>query len=174
MVSPDLEPWPDVDDDGFPIWSLEKARGIPRPSDAVLINPPSGCFGNGPQPLKTTSGVLGLNTASLITYGRIYEILLILSKDTRREMVKLELDLGAVPAPISEIKCTSPELCFPKFGGVFVNPTARLALKGNCLAECLGDEQYHWEIYRDTAPTDLNTVIKQLKCNYSPNYPNYN
>ena len=99
-----------------------------------------------------------MNTASLVTYGRIYEILLILQKDTRRAKVILELDLGAVPAPITEIKCINDELCFPRFGGVFVNPTARLALKGTCTEECKGDETYTWEIYRDKAPTTLNTV----------------
>ena len=64
---------------------------------------------------------------------RIYEFLLILSKDTlvgtttttRRAMAKIELALGEVPAPIAEIKCVNDELCFPKFGGVFVNPTSR-------------------------------------------------
>ena len=65
---------------------------------------------------------------------RIYEFLLILSKDTiidatttqtRRAMAKIELDLGEIPAPIAEIKCVNDELCFPKFGGVFVNPTSR-------------------------------------------------
>ena len=141
------------------------ARGIPKPSDAILINPPAGCFGNGPQPLKTTVGILGINTASFITYSRIYEILLILSKDTRRAMVKIEIDLGAVPAPIAEIKCINSDLCFPKFGGVFVNPTSRLALKGNCLAECLGDEKYQWDIYRVTDPKTLNTVMTmQIIC----------
>ena len=99
-----------------------------------------------------------MNTASLVTYGRIYEILLILQKDTRRAKVILELDLGAVPAPITEIKCINDELCFPRFGGVFVNPTARLALKGTCTEECKGDETYTWEIYRDKAPTKLNDV----------------
>ena len=40
-------------------------------------------------------------------------------------MAKIELALGEVPAPIAEIKCVNDELCFPKFGGVFVNPTSR-------------------------------------------------
>ena len=40
-------------------------------------------------------------------------------------MAKIELDLGEIPAPIAEIKCVNDELCFPKFGGVFVNPTSR-------------------------------------------------
>ena len=78
-------------------------------------------------------------------------------------MAKIELALGEVPAPIAEIKCVNDELCFPTFGGVFVNPTSRLALKGNCLAECDGDDfkiDYKWDIYRDEAPTKLNTVIQ--------------
>jgi hypothetical protein len=82
--------------------------------------------------------------------------------------VKIELDLGAVPAPIAEIKCSNSELCFPKFGGVFVNPTSRLALKGDCLSECIGDEDYKWDIYRDIAPKVLNTV-KTKKCSIKNN-----
>ena len=108
---------------------------------------------------KSKAGILGVNTASLVTYSRIYEILLILSKDTRRAMAKIELDLGAVPAPIAEIKCVNSELCFPTFGGVFVNPTSRLALKGACLAECIGDEAYRWDLFREEEPLNLNTVI---------------
>ena len=90
---------------------------------------------------------MGLNPSSFRVFGpeylnnktyffsfRIYEFLLILSKDTiidatttqtRRAMAKIELDLGEIPAPIAEIKCVNDELCFPKFGGVFVNPTSR-------------------------------------------------
>ena len=128
-----------------------------------MINPPRGCFGSGPQPLKTKSGIFGINTASLVTYGRVYEFLLILSKDTRRAQAKIELDLGAVPAPIAEIKCVNSELCFPRFGGVFVNPTSRLAVKGNCLAECLGDESYKWDLYRDEEPTKLNAVSNEIR-----------
>ena len=158
VVAPDFEEWEEVDDDEYPVFDIAKARGVPRPSDAILINAPPGCFGQGPQPLKTSAGIFGINTASLITYSRIYEILLILSKDTRRAMVKLELDLGAVPAPIAEIKCINQELCFPRFGGVFVNPTSRLALKGTCSAECIGSEDYIWTIYRDKQPKKLKTT----------------
>ena len=53
------------------------------------------------------------------------------------------------------------ELCFPTFGGVFVNPTSRLALKGQCLEECVGDGfeiSYQWDIFREKEPFKLNTV----------------
>ena len=159
VVSPKLEEWPDVDKHGFPIYDVTKAKSIPKASDAVLINPPGGCFGSGPTALRLKSAVFSMNTASLVTYSRVYEILLILSKDTRKSMSKIELELGAVPAPIAEIKCIVDEVCFPTFGGVFVNPTSRLALKGKCEAECIGDETYTWDIYREEAPTTLNTVI---------------
>ena len=74
-----------------------------------------------------------INNKTYFFSFRIYEFLLILSKDTlvgtttttRRAMAKIELALGEVPAPIAEIKCVNDELCFPKFGGVFVNPTSR-------------------------------------------------
>ena len=99
-----------------------------------------------------------MDTASLVTYGRIYEFLLILEKDTRRAKAIIELALGEVPAPIAEIKCVNDELCFPKFAGVFVNPTSRLAVKGNCKEECDGDGfeiEYKWDIYREEAPTKV-------------------
>ena len=141
----------------FPVFKESDAQRIRRPGDAVLINAPPGCFGNGPGPLKTRAKTLALNTASLITYGRLYEILLVLSKTdkdgrTRKNIAAVELELGALPAPIAEIKCTSQELCFPKFGGVFVNPTSRLAIRGNCLEQCKGTEIYHWELFQDSVP----------------------
>ena len=141
----------------FPKFKESDAQRIRRPGDPVLINAPPGCFGSGPGPLKTRAKTLALNTASLITYGRIYEILLVLSKmdkdgKTRKNQAFVELELGSVPAPITEIKCTSQELCFPKFGGVFVNPTSRLALKGACLSECKGTEVYHWEVFQEIIP----------------------
>ena len=71
-------------------------------------------------------------------------------------------ELGSVPAPIVEIKCTSQELCFPKFGGVFVNPTSRLALKGTCLEECKGTEVYHWDVYQDSIGRSPLNVVRML------------
>ena len=151
----------------FPKFKESDAQRIRRPGDAVLINAPPGCFGSGAGPLKTRAKTLALNTASLITYGRIYEILLVLSKTdkdgkTRRNQAFVELELGSVPAPIVEIKCTSQELCFPKFGGVFVNPTSRLALKGTCLEECKGTEVYHWDVYQDTFRGQPLNVVRML------------
>ena len=53
--------------------------------------------------------------------------------------------MQAVPAPIVSIECAS--LCFPTFGGVYVNPTSRVALRGTCLEECEdGGESYEWTI----------------------------
>jgi hypothetical protein len=147
-----------VDKYGFPEFTESDAIYIPKEGSAILADPPPGCFGQGPRPLKTRSGVIGLNTASLVTYSRIYEILLILSKDTRRSMAKIELDLGWMPAPIAEIKCANNIICFPRFGGVFVNPTSRLAMKGNCISDCLGSETYHWELFRESEPEVLQTV----------------
>ena len=60
----------ELDRDEFPILQADKVWGIPKPGDAVVINPQPGCFGRGPQALRTKSGFFGLNTASLVTYGR--------------------------------------------------------------------------------------------------------
>jgi hypothetical protein len=154
-----VEKYPNVDSQGFPIYNDNDAQFIPRPGDPVLINPGPGCFGLGPGPLKTRSGIIFLNTASLVTYSRVYEIMLILSKDTRQSKVKIELDLGSIPAPIAEIQCASEGLCFPAFGGVWVNPTSRLALKGECLSVCDGILSYYWEVYEEPlATSNLNFV----------------
>ena len=148
-----------MDSQGFPIYSDSDAQFIPRPGDPVLINPGPGCFGLGPGPLKTQSGMIFLNTASLVTYSRVYEIMLILSKDTRQSKAKIELDLGSIPAPIAEIQCASEGLCFPAFGGVWVNPTSRLALKGDCLSVCDGTLSYYWQLYEEPlATSNLNFV----------------
>ena len=122
-----------------------------------MINPPPGCFGEGPGPLKTRAGSLLLNTASLITFSRIFEIMLVLGKDTRRQKVKIELEINSVPSPVAQIKCSHPDLCFPTFGGVFVNPTSRLAVKGACLEECDGTETYEWYL-NNTFPTPIKNV----------------
>lgn len=111
-----------------------------------------GCFGKGAGPLKTRQGTLTVNTASFITYGQVYEFLLILSKGNRRAKAKIEVEMLSIPAPIVAIECVS--LCFPTFGGVFVNPSSRLALRGTCLEECDGDELYTWQLER--TEDDLN------------------
>ena len=59
----------ELDREEFPILG-SNVYGIPKPSDPVLINPMPGCFGRGPQALKSKIGYFGLNTASLVTYGR--------------------------------------------------------------------------------------------------------
>ena len=62
----------EMDQDEFPILG-SNVYGIPKPGDAVIINPQPGCFGRGPQALKSKSGYFGLDTASLVTYGRYYK-----------------------------------------------------------------------------------------------------
>ena len=74
---------------------------------------------------KVTGSRLTLNTSSFVTYAQIYELSLIVSKDTRKGMVKMDIDLGVLPVPLLEIDCAAPGLCFPTFGGIFVNPTSR-------------------------------------------------
>lgn len=159
IVSPTIETYPVVDSLGYPVYNDNEAQFIPRPGDPVLINPGRGCFGLGPGPLKTRTGMIFLNTASLVTYSRVYEIMLVLSKDTRQAKVKIELDLGSIPAPISQIECASEGLCFPAFGGVWVNPTSRLALKGGCTSVCDGTLAYYWTLYEEPeSSSNLNFV----------------
>ena len=93
VKSPEEEKWPETEelDTGaetlvFPVFKESDAQRIRRPGDAVLINAPPGCFGNGAGPLKTRAKTLALNTASLITYGRLYELLLVLSKTDKTKL----------------------------------------------------------------------------------------
>ena len=155
--------WVDTDNDGneeaFPIFDETKVQRIPRPRDPMIIDPPGGCFGYGPGPMKVSSGKLTLNTSSLVTYAQVYEVSLVILKDTRMAQVKMDIDVGIIPAPIVEIECASEGLCFPTYGGIFVNPTSRLALKSLCVEECeTGEITYSWNLI---APRPLQT----LSCN---------
>ena len=44
MVAPEYEDWHEIDDEEFPVYDPLKARGVPRPKDAILINAPAGLF----------------------------------------------------------------------------------------------------------------------------------
>ena len=80
MVSPDVENFTKVDREGYPIFSEADTQYIPPPKSPEIINPSPGCFAQGPGPLRSRKGMLSINTASFVTYGRIYEIMLILEK----------------------------------------------------------------------------------------------
>ena len=131
----------------FPVYDQIDEQRIPRPRDPIIINPPEGCFGYGPGPMKVTGTRLTLNTSSLVTYAQVYEVSIVLSKDVRQAQVGILIDVGVIPAPIVEIDCASAGLCFPVIGAIFINPTSRLALLSSCVAECeTGDIYYSWEL----------------------------
>ena len=44
VVAPEYEDWHEIDDEEFPVYDPLKARGVPRPKDAILINAPAGLF----------------------------------------------------------------------------------------------------------------------------------
>ena len=141
----------DTDGDGvdeiFPLLTPGTQQRIPQPRDPIIINPPEGCFGDGPGPVKVVGPRLSLNTSSLVTYAQVYELSVVVQKDVRYSQVKIELDVGVIPAPIVEIECAAAGLCFPTFGGIFVNPTSRLAMRSLCTEECLGGEMtYNWKL----------------------------
>ena len=129
-----------------------------------------------------TGSRLTLNTSSFVTYAQVYELSLIVGKDTRKGMVKMDIDLGVLPVPLLEIDCAAPGLCFPTFGGIFVNPTSRffvltirlfqrpatllnadttrLALRSSCYEGCeVGVITNSWNI---KYPQGLN--VKTLSC----------
>ena len=131
----------------WPVFNEDQALNIPGPQRAKPIKPDPGCFGEGPGPLKTNVGKIMLNTSSFETYAQVYEIVLILSKDERRAVTKLEIDVSSAPALMVNIECINEEdMCFPSYKGLFVNPTNRLGLMGNCLDECEGELTYLWSV----------------------------
>ena len=142
-----MENYSAYDEQGWPELSESRQR-IRAPGKAVPINTPAGCFGKGPGALKTSAGFLNFNTSSFISYAQSYEFTLIVEKDVRRAMVTLEIDVGSIPAPIVEAECLNADRdCFPMAGGVMVNPTSRLAVRGKCLDECEGgDLSYFWTV----------------------------
>jgi hypothetical protein len=108
--------------------------------------------------MATRAGRITINTKSLETFARVYEFMVVIQKGERRAKAKIELEVGEIPAPINEIACISQSLCFPGFGGIYVNPTSRLALIGNCQDLCNGHLSYEWTI--ENANYDVKTVSK--------------
>ncbi len=59
------------DAEGFPEYDRSQAQKIPFESEPpVPLNPPPGCFGNGPGPLKNQNGVIPINTNKFVTYAQ--------------------------------------------------------------------------------------------------------
>lgn len=168
---PEMEAWTEVfkfdsNLDGiqeeFPLYIPSQAQRIPRPRDPVIILPPPGCFGSGPGGIKLSASTLELNTSTLVTYAQVYEVALTVSKDERIAQTTILIDVGVIPAPIVEIGCASAGLCTPANGGIFINPTSRLALISGCIEECEGGIlSYKWNIKLNTEkyPFRLNTVM---------------
>ena len=162
-VDPVVENFEDVDPQtGWPLFVEGKAQAIPSPSKAVLF-PDPGCFGLGPGPLKSTAGHIMLNTSSFVSYVQTYEITLILSKDTRKAIITLEIDVGSIPAPAVQVECLDDErMCYPYYHSLFVNPTKRMAVLGGCVDECEGTLEYWWGVEAVSTTGDilpLRTVI---------------
>ena len=169
---PELEDWTDIyefdsDYDGieeeFPLYIASQAQRIPKPRDPVIILPPPGCFGSGAGSIRHSLSKLNLNTSSLVTYAQTYEVLLVVSKDERIAQAKIKIDVGVIPAPIIAIDCATPGLCTPTLGGIFVNPTSRLAFRSQCIEECMGGElTYNWTITLD--PIKYPIRLKTISC----------
>ena len=157
-MHPNPENYSAYDEDGWPEFT-GTAQPIRAPGEAVPINTPPGCFGQGPGPLKTSAGSLKFNTSSFISYAQAYEFSLIVTKDSRKAMITLEIDVGSIPAPIVQAECLNGERdCFPMVGGVMINPTSRLALVGSCVDECGGDLSYFWTVLPSTPDHRIDYV----------------
>ena len=153
-----LEEYEFIDEEGYPIAEKYHGTRIPKPKkEPNYIRPFPGCFGSGPVKLGTRTGRLVLKTNSFETWARTYEITVVVEKDHRRGMAKLEIEIGEVPGPIFTISCISESLCFPGSDAVYVNPTSRLALVGKCTQWCEdGELTYEWSLM--SSEFDINTV----------------
>jgi len=155
----------------FPIFKSSELQRIPGARDPIIINPPKGCFGNGPGPMKVSGARLSLNTSSFVTYAQLYEISLVVMKDSRVSQVKIMVDIGVIPAPIIEIECATEGLCFPTFGGIFINPTSRLAMRSACIESCEGGEiTFNWNLIHcnplnKIQPPWCPMQLRTLSCN---------
>ena len=76
-------------DGDYPVFDEATAQRIPEPAKPKIINPDPGCFGLGAGALKTRAGTLSLNTETLVSYDQVYEVMVVIEKDTRRAKVML-------------------------------------------------------------------------------------
>ena len=74
-------------DGDYPVFDESTAQRIPEPAKPKIINPDPGCFGLGAGALKTRAGTLSLNTETLVSYDQVYEVMVVIEKDTRRAKV---------------------------------------------------------------------------------------
>ena len=119
MISPELEIYEFLDDKGFPYEDFYEPQRIPKQKDPNFISPRPGCFGQGivffslfvlvsflkfsclftnftgPGKLASRSGRLSINTESLETFSRVYEIILIVQKDSKKG--KARIGKGRMP-----------------------------------------------------------------------------
>ena len=102
---PVLEEYEFIDEEGYPIPEKYHGTRIPKPKkEPNYIRPFPGCFGSGPVKLGTRTGRLVLKTNSFETWARTYEITVVVEKDHRRGMAKLEIEIGEVPGPMFTIR----------------------------------------------------------------------
>ena len=120
MISPELEIYEFLDDKGFPYEDFYEPQRIPKQKDPNFISPRPGCFGQGivflgyllwfhfsnsamylftnftgPGKLASRSGRLSINSQSLETFSRVYEIMLIVQKDSKKG--KARIGKGRMP-----------------------------------------------------------------------------
>ena len=148
VVAPEKEKFALLDDEGFPVYNEDDTITASPPLDVPdPLNQGPGCFGDGAGGMRMRGGRWSLNASQFVTPGRIYEITVIIEKDIRRAAVSLQVEVFAIPAPITSMHCMNDELlCFPNMDTVLVNPSIRLALEGECKEECDGEISYKWNI----------------------------
>ncbi|CAL4110573.1 unnamed protein product, partial [Meganyctiphanes norvegica] len=123
----------------------DNIQDIPKPF-TVTQELGGGCFGKGPGAMNYNKGKLNLQIASLTHYDALYEIVVMIQKDKRYALTKVQIKVLKEAPPEMSIQCADPKLCIPTFGGVYVNPSSRIALASICSDYCDPGMTYRWQI----------------------------
>ncbi|GFR06308.1 polycystic kidney disease protein 1-like 2, partial [Trichonephila clavata] len=102
------------------------------------------------------------NTATLRDFNTLYEIEVILSKDSRREHKRIYLDIIKNNPPGITVMCEKSVACRVTEGGFIVNPSDWLAVRAECVTECgSGYLRYEWEIYGISGESESRELLDE-------------
>ncbi|KAF2354580.1 PKD/REJ-like domain [Trinorchestia longiramus] len=134
-----------VDAQNFPLPTA--TQPIPDTKTAVGKKG-GGCFGEGPGMLSFTGVRKIFQISSFYLSEAKFEFTVVIRKDVRRAMAKLEIEVMAAPPPGVSLDCASPRLCLVQSDGKLINPSLRLSIAGSCTSYCASQHYYRWEVFK--------------------------
>ncbi|XP_072050167.1 polycystin family receptor for egg jelly-like [Amphiura filiformis] len=118
----------------------------PIPDDIDPQNPlyGTGCFRTGPGRLDYISSTYNLDTVGM-TAEVTYEIMVVITKDTRegRATLLVKIEEGDVPEP--SITCNAGTTCRHNFDVQIINPTSDFRIEVDCQDDC-DIQSYEWTL----------------------------